>query len=1118
MFTPAKIKTCKQFLNNTVHLDMTFQFLGENAWLLSIAFRECHQILPYLWVNLSEYLASQQMEVKIIKGDGFCFLNAVSKVLEVNYNHTFPVQKAMEQIMKFLCENFNKYTAYHQQKSEPTPGDTLISDVIDFFASRNYNTNIVDLLMQITTDALRLNLNIYQKNNGQIQIYNFTSPEPLFTVNLKFSHDPLHPQGNHYDAITRLPILASLQHLLNLSAFKPWDGKKTRAYIPPPKVEIIDLTDDDQSISLGKNSIYGGTTDNYSFSDETYISSEPECLGSGKYCMMHTTTPRTTSTFSSPTPSTPTPSTSSEAHSDTTYSSYTSQLFPMQEIKTLPTYLLSMDGTTPGPNYLTEYLANEDVGDSDVESVMERDPDDELESLIQSVSHGRPFPTWYFNSIPPQWVTKIPENINGIKHYRIKIHEHLWHAPTSDRRHFRMLTSSREGFMGERRIGTCKGSFVCNNQDCPFIKTSQCHQPNKVSWQNVCGNLNFKVCTICDHVAQRIYCGAKKLIEYDYSTKVATVYHLGNHKCWPQLSNRNSSGHGQLVIPQGVTGSAKQVGLRQIVKLIDAGNMDAAEKEAEVWIDRRKVKWQMEAMNPQEGMDHNSFDAVGIVKQKTDTKDPFYIYKIGNKNLGGGSDYVFKSSTKLAKIAIQMDVNGEPNLLQLENAYFDATHTRVYGFKSLGMWLLHPAMKKMLRLASMEIRSENYRDIALFLTLFNEMLATVKNEPGYKFNPRYFVCDEAGANYKAIAEVYGTEFAAIRVKGCQWHFKSDVKNHVSKLQPPDQESFIQTCNSLCDVTTVSDYNRLNQVLDLLADRNPEIKPFILYWEPRKSHIFKPFRGTGLPGVNLSEQGNASFKPAKTMRLVHAAKYDVATMLEQEKEIELFERNLLKCAGRGPSAGVRNSKDRAQQIKVAEDFVNILDDEEDVLLEATQGNNPEMFIPKAQSKHRAPKRFLTKPPGKAPPRKSQKKKEEVCDEKALEAKLAMAMGVTDSELTSGRKNKIDNPPMLVPATWRICKCRGCKQAITPEEKAYPHSFVFRRRGVVGYFNRLHNKWVDSEQNIHFHLNMTCVRKHDATIEKRHLSCNDELFCGLSKEEMVYLHEQGFLKPIAEKKME
>ena len=388
---------------------------------------------------------------------------------------------------------------------------------------------------------------------------------------------------------------------------------------------------------------------------------------------------------------------------------------------------------------------------------------------------------------------------------------------------------------------------------------------------------------------------------------------------------------------------------------------------------------------------------------------------------------------------------------------------------------------------------------------------------GYKFNPRYFVCDEAGANYKAIADVYGTEFSAIRVKGCQWHFKSDVKNYVSKLKPEDQETFVSTCNVLCDVTTVADYNRLKLVLDDLAERNPQIKPFILYWDPHKSPIFRPFRGAGLPGVNLSEQANASFKPSQTMRLVHAAKYDVATMLEQEKEIELFKRNLLKCAGRGPLAGVRDTKDRAQQIQVAEDFANIFY-EEDVLLEANQGNNLAMHIPLTRSKHRAPKkRFTTKPPGKAPTRKGEKY-EEKCDESALQGKLALAMEVTDSELTTGQKNRVDNLPMLVSASWRIVKCQGCKQAITAQDKEFPHSFVIRRRGMVGYFNKLHNKWVDSEQNIHFHLNMSCVCKHDATMEKRHLSCNDEFFCGLSKKEMVYLHDEGFLKPITEKKME
>ena len=272
-------------------------------------------------------------------------------------------------------------------------------------------------------------------------------------------------------------------------------------------------------------------------------------------------------------------------------------------------------------------------------------------------------------------------------------------------------------------------------------------------------------------------------------------------------------------------------------------------------------------------------------------------------------------------------------------------------------------------------------------------------------------------NYKAISELYGSEFAVMCVKGCQWHFKSDVKNHVTKLVPEDQDTFVKTCYAMCDVTTVADYNCLKQVLDDLAERNPEIKPFVLYWDPRRSHIFKPFRGSGLPGVNMSEQGNVTFKPSQTMRLVHAAKYDVATMLEQEKEIELFERNLLKCAGRGQLAGVRNSKDHAQQMKVTEDFVNILDHEEDVLAEAEQGNNPAMYILKSQAKHRAPKkRFTTKKPTGSPQRKVKKAQEVEDFSQKLEDKLATAIRVCDSELTSTRKNKIDNPPMLIYATW------------------------------------------------------------------------------------------------------
>ena len=129
----------------------------------------------------------------------------------------------------------------------------------------------------------------------------------------------------------------------------------------------------------------------------------------------------------------------------------------------------------------------------------------------------------------------------------------------------------------------------------------------------------------------------------------------------------------------------------------------------------------------------------------------------------------------------------------------------------------------------------------------------------------------------------------------------------------------------------------------------------------------------------------------------------------------------------------------------------------------------------------------------------------------------AMGIMDADLSPESKgNKIDNPPTVVRATEMIRRCRGCKGEIQPAEKAYPHHMVFRRRGFVGYLNRIRNEWVESEQNIHFHLKMACLRKNDATLEARYVSMNDETFLWLDGQQMEYLHALGFLKPIARKK--
>ena len=214
----------------------------------------------------------------------------------------------------------------------------------------------------------------------------------------------------------------------------------------------------------------------------------------------------------------------------------------------------------------------------------------------------------------------------------------------------------------------------------------------------------------------------------------------------------------------------------------------------------------------------------------------------------------------------------------------------------------------MIHLASMEMCTENAEDIALLFRLFNEILQKVTGNDKYKFNPRCFLCDGAGANYKAIKLVYGEEFCKERVHGCQFHFKQQVQKKKHEVPEEMKEEFMDTCKQLCKVTTVSKYNILNGKLEEMAARVPQLYTWIKWWHDQRSHIFGPYRGGGLPGCNLSKQGNAKWHPTNTMRLVHAAHDDVSTMIFQEVSVNLFNRNLRKSSGRGRSKAARDAQD------------------------------------------------------------------------------------------------------------------------------------------------------------------------------------------------------------------
>ena len=161
-----------------------------------------------------------------------------------------------------------------------------------------------------------------------------------------------------------------------------------------------------------------------------------------------------------------------------------------------------------------------------------------------------------------------------------------------------------------------------------------------------------------------------------------------------------------------------------------------------IWSKKTKIS---QERNP----DKHSLEVVGILKQAIAKEDKYLIYKINNSQFNGQPDYVFKSSAPMAQLAIDMDQDGLEHLSQGEKAYFDGCHSWCVGYKTLGLFVYHPAMWHILRLATMEVKNKSTYEITVFWELFNEILSDIKGR-NYKFNLRDIKVNENSANCCAI--------------------------------------------------------------------------------------------------------------------------------------------------------------------------------------------------------------------------------------------------------------------------------------------------------------------------------------------------------------------------------
>ena len=122
-------------------------------------------ILPTASTNLQQHLRRRNRVVHPVSGNGFCFLNAVAKSLQLDYGIKVQLSEALNIIVQHLLENHQNYVDFHMVSAKRdklvTNSDMLFSEAMDFFNSRNYDNNVVDLLVTITADDLGLDLYMY---------------------------------------------------------------------------------------------------------------------------------------------------------------------------------------------------------------------------------------------------------------------------------------------------------------------------------------------------------------------------------------------------------------------------------------------------------------------------------------------------------------------------------------------------------------------------------------------------------------------------------------------------------------------------------------------------------------------------------------------------------------------------------------------------------------------------------------------------------------------------------------------------------------------------------------------------------------------------------------------
>ena len=518
-----------------------------------------------------------------------------------------------------------------------------------------------------------------------------------------------------------------------------------------------------------------------------------------------------------------------------------------------------------------------------------------------------------------EYVNELPYDIDGCRVYKVPFSKSDRMKSSKDGRLWKTwVTSNTKSFVGIRRKCTCLGTWICNNDSCPFI--------NMYDGKNMVQFHKNGDCRVCGSKGSELKCPAMKLWEFDDEKGEVTVYHEGTHTCIARKGRQELSENIQEKL-RGNQKSTCKVAEDTIIEELKKTDVswEDVKNVADETVDNQKMKNAKKKVNAGEYVDGHSFEAVAKFKAKISEKDPFFVFSMNDRTMNGEMSYVVKCSKVQIRLACAMN----DGFLQDEYCFCNGTYKRCPQYVTLGVFVFVPALRRMVKICTMETEVEGTENWAKVWTMLNNMIRIYINDSSAVFNPKGWVCDAGGGLWGRIKQVFG-DGAVKRTVSCEFHFKLSVDKFSGYLSKASGPEFKMLSMLLMNALTVNEYEEAyNKVVNFIEEKPSKrsfLKKFLDFWHPRRGHFSKAFKPSDAPPVNLSEQFHSRYVRTDTigLNLIDAAYRDTAYAVKLESCIDLFAAGV-NCQGDGPNMKQRRYRSFLSQKRkasaYAEDILN-----------------------------------------------------------------------------------------------------------------------------------------------------------------------------------------------------